>query len=234
MGEAPGEIVARAMGHESLNGAARAKIGSMRQYGLMEGRGEKLRLTDRTFQILQSPDAKEVAQATAEAAYAPSLFAEIHSNKPDASDEAIAYWLRRDRKFSAEGAAKAVKAYRDTTAALGLASGSYNRGDEENNKPPAAGEKRDQKPRDVNPPKPPENNSGAGRHNVTGLLLEGGTIADVGFSGNPLTREGIDMLIDYLKLTRRALPPTPATAINERAEIDALAEYNRDQQEDRA
>jgi hypothetical protein len=44
---------------------------------------------------------------------------------------------------------------------------------------------------------------------MTGLLLEGGTIADAGFSGQPLTREGVDMLIDYLKLLRRGIPQQP-------------------------
>ena len=61
------------------------------------------------------------AGTLAEAAYAPPLFAEIHASKPDASDEAIEYWLRRERKFSPEGAAKARKAYRETTAAIDLA-----------------------------------------------------------------------------------------------------------------
>jgi hypothetical protein len=204
MGEAPAEILALDMGHKSLTGAARTKIAAMRQYGLMDGRGNKLRLTDRAFQILQSPDAKEVAQASAQAAYTPPLFAEIQASKPDSSDEALIYWLRREKGFSADGAAKAVEAYKETVAVVGLASGSYNKGNEERT---SIEIKRENPP---GAPKPPirEDSPGASRHNVTGLLLEGGTIADVGFSGQPLSREGVDMLIDYFKLLRRALPPT--------------------------
>jgi hypothetical protein len=208
MGEVPSEIMAQALGHEALTGAARTKLASMRQYGLLEGRGDKLRLTDRAFRILHSPDEKDVVEALAEAAYAPPLFAEIHSSKPDASDEAIEYWLRRERKFSPEGAATARKAYRETTAAIDLASMSYNKGDADPEKPdPEHGK--------TPKPKPPggAQKPAGGGHSLTGLLLEGGTVADLTFSGQPLTREGIDMLVDYLKLTRRAVPPTaPAAA----------------------
>lgn len=207
MGEAPGEVIAHDLGHESLNGAARVKIASMRQYGLLDGRGDKLRLTDRAFQILESPHPDEVLQATTEAAYSPSLFAEIRANKLDASDEAISYWLRREKQFSTEGANRAVRAYRETTASLGLAGMGYTKGDEPEQKPPPP---REERPSGGQPAPHPKNDSGASRHNVTGLLLEGGTTADVGFSGQPLTREGVDMLIDYFKLLRRALPVTPA------------------------
>jgi hypothetical protein len=207
--EVPGEIVARALGNESLNGSARVKIASMKQFGLMDGRAEKLRLTDRAFQILESPDSGEVASAMAEAAYSPPLFADIHANKPEASDEAIAYWLRREKGFSADGAVRAIKAYRETTANVGLAFMGYNKGHEPEEKPgPGAKGGRPT----GNPPAAPPTSSEPGRRDVTGLLLEGGTVADVGFSGSPLTREGVDMLIDYFKLLRRAIPEIVASA----------------------
>ncbi len=205
MGEVPAGIVVGALGHESMTGPARTKVASMRQYDLIEGRGEKLRLTDLAFRILHSPDPAEAAKAWVEAAYAPTLFAEIRSDKPDASDEAIEYWLRRERKFSADGARKAVKAYRDTAAAVDLAHESYNIEDAEQNKQGIVWDK----PSPEKPPATAEKPSGVGTYNLTGLLLEGGTIANLSFSGQPLTREGIDMLMDYLKLTRRAVPPTP-------------------------
>lgn len=227
MGDAPAEVVATAMGHDSLNGAARAKIASMRQYGLLEGRADKLHLTDLAFRILHAPEANEVATAMGEAAYTPSLFAEIRSSKPDASDQAIDYWLRREKGFSADGAAKAVKAYRDTIAAVGLASPGYNTGDgikHGEQETPRVGERGGGKP------PPGEEDSGQGTHSVKGLLLEGGTIADLTFSGGPLTREGIDMLVDYLKLTRRAIPPTVAQltppAAAEETQMDRDAEPN--------
>jgi hypothetical protein len=180
----------------------------MRQYGLMDGRGDKLRLTDRAFRILESPDAEEVAQALDQAAYTPPLFAEIHANKPDSSDEAVAYWLRREKGFSSEGASKAVRAYRETTAMVGLAPPGYNSKDD-NPKLPADLPKK-APPQQEN--RQQQNLPGASRHNVTGLLLEGGTIADVGFSGQPLTQEGVAMLIEYLALLKRALPPSFSAA----------------------
>lgn len=209
MGEAPNEIVARALGNESLNGSARVKIASMKQFGLLEGRGEKLRLTDRAFQMLESPDSEEVSRATAAAAYSPPLFADIHANKPEASDEAIVYWLRREKAFSAEGAARAVRAYRETTANLLVAPVEYNKDHGDDAKPdPSVGGKPDQRP--GGQPGAPSGRLPLGDQSVTGLRLEGGTIADVGFRGDPLTREGVDMLIDYFKLLRRALPLTKA------------------------
>src|SRR3954465_13678137 len=74
---APREIAARSMGYNSLNGASASAISAVHKYGLLAKVGEGLKVSDRALRILHPHSASEKAEAIREAAYEPTLFAEL-------------------------------------------------------------------------------------------------------------------------------------------------------------
>jgi len=214
MSPAAPEVVAQAIGHEGLTGPSRGKIAALRQYALMEPTGDNLRLTDLAFRILHAPEEMERAEAIAQAALKPPLFSEIFAEKPDASDESLKYYLRREKKFSDDGASRAVKAYRETAAFANLNELGYNI---ENQPEPEDGGKT-QTPRSgekeksfAGQPKPqaPKMEQNAVAYTWP---LPDGIDAQVIFSGSKPTRRAVQRLVDYLKFFQEDLGPTESTA----------------------
>jgi hypothetical protein len=109
----PAESVAKALGSENLTGAARAKIGAMRHFGLLEGRG-RMRVSDTALAIVLRPSPEKFADALNTAAWNPDLYKELRDEYGDASDETLRFHLLRDRGFSADGANRAMRTYRET------------------------------------------------------------------------------------------------------------------------
>lgn len=114
------ELVAKAWGYKHSSSAVRTKIGALRQYGLLEGVKDVLRVSDLAIAILVHPEkSKEREDALAEAALSPVLFQDIRTNKPDASDEALAAYLVTKKSFNEDAAKLCVTAFRDTMAIAG-------------------------------------------------------------------------------------------------------------------
>jgi hypothetical protein len=126
-GVVPPESVFRALGHDVMSGAAKVKIATMRQYGLLEdvGRG-KVRLSDSAFTILMNPNSEQYREAVQSAAAAPQLFQKIKSAYPDGSAQTLKFYLMRDLKFSEDGAQRAIKSYRESQEFANLPPRSYN------------------------------------------------------------------------------------------------------------
>ena len=49
---APSEVVAQALGYTTINGASKGVIATLKQYGLLEGSGDGLRVSDQSVSIL--------------------------------------------------------------------------------------------------------------------------------------------------------------------------------------
>src|SRR5260370_20997809 len=49
---APSEVVAQALGYTTFNGASKGVIATLKQYGLLEGAGDGLRVSDHSVSIL--------------------------------------------------------------------------------------------------------------------------------------------------------------------------------------
>src|SRR5665213_535998 len=79
---APREVVAKSMGYNSLNGASATSISALVKYGLLDGRGDEIRISDRTMRILHPQSAEEKASALREAAGEPVLFRELAEKFP--------------------------------------------------------------------------------------------------------------------------------------------------------
>jgi hypothetical protein len=200
------EILARALGHEGLTGPSRSKLASLRQFGLLLPQGENLALTDMAFTILHSPDERERALAVAKSAMTPPLFGELFKEKPDASNESLTFFLRQKKKFSDDGAARAVKAFRETTAFAKLAEIGYTPPEDP---APAATEPvvpAVTKPaKHDDPPKPPlrvlEQNAVAYT-----WPLPNGTDVQIIFAARPDV-ESIEAVIDYLNVVKPKVAP---------------------------
>ena len=120
------ELVAKAWGYNPSSSPVRTKIGVLRQYGLLEGVKDVLRVSDLAIAILVHPEESEEREdALAEAALSPVLFQDIRTNKPDASDEALAAYLITKKSFNEDAAKLCVTAFRDTMAIAGKAIAKY-------------------------------------------------------------------------------------------------------------
>jgi len=115
-------VLAKHLGYSSLNGRALGKIGAVRAYGLIEGSGDDLRVSDDAVKALMAPaGSSERTGALARLASRPALFQDLNKEFPDTmpSLENIKYALVK-RQFTADAAEKAAKSY---LATMNLVSG---------------------------------------------------------------------------------------------------------------
>jgi hypothetical protein len=222
------EVIARALGSESVSGPVRSKVAAMRQYGLLQSVNGKLKVSDRAITlILQKPGQPDYDQAAAESAIAPSLFAELAFDKPDASDEALNFYLVRDLKFSTDGAKRLIRSYRETTAFAKLENDSYTTGDApKGSEPPLV---IGQGASSQRPPK----TEGVGRVSFV-FALPRGVSAEVIFHGTAPTKRAVEKLRAYLELFADDLPedtpevtPPPKSAALPPGIISELADAGR-------
>jgi hypothetical protein len=110
------EVAAERLGYSGLNGKSLAVLAALGRYGLMEGRGDEVRVTDLAARILAYPVASpERSEAVAEAARKPALFGRLDERFAEgaASDAAIRAWLVT-QGFIPPAAEAAVRSYRET------------------------------------------------------------------------------------------------------------------------
>jgi hypothetical protein len=106
------EALGKHLGHESLSGPALGKIGALRAYGLVEGKGDELRITDEAVHALMAPmGSSHRANAIALLADRPKLFQDIRKDFATLpSLENLKFWLIK-RQYKPEAAEKAAKCY---------------------------------------------------------------------------------------------------------------------------
>jgi hypothetical protein len=71
-------VVAQDLGYKGLSGPSLALLGALRQYGILEGSGEALRVSKDALAYYEMDDGPEKAQAVQRMIFAPALFAELH------------------------------------------------------------------------------------------------------------------------------------------------------------
>ena len=109
-------VLAKHLGYNSLNGRSLGQIGAVRAYGLIDGRGEELRISDDAVTALMAPGGSAERKAALERlAVEPALFKQLRSDFPDTlpSEENIKFQLVK-RGFTADAAGKAAKNYLKT------------------------------------------------------------------------------------------------------------------------
>lgn len=100
----------RPLGYSSINGRSLSIIGALRGYGLLDGRGDDVRLSQDAITILNAPEkSSERQEALRRAFEAPSAFALLRS-KGDSSPETLRWHLIK-ANFRDEAADRLLKVY---------------------------------------------------------------------------------------------------------------------------
>ncbi len=111
------QVLAQHLGYSSLNGRSLGMIGALRAYGLIEGAGDELRVSEDAITLLNAPEDSEVRrEAMFRCAFRPSLFTELQNEFPETpSPENLRFNLIQ-RQFTPDAAGKALASFLATRA----------------------------------------------------------------------------------------------------------------------
>lgn len=100
------ETVLHLMGFEGKSGPSTAALSSLKQYGLIEGRDQALRVTPLALQILHPKTQAEKLEALRDAARAPQFYEEIRKQFGGKlpGDQVLKSYLVRNHSFNPNGA----------------------------------------------------------------------------------------------------------------------------------
>lgn len=107
------------MGFSGKTGTSAKALGSLRQYGLIEGIGEKTRISDLALAILEPESASEKASAIRTSSKNPDVFGEVltrFDGRVPQADEAIRAFLIRELGFQKNSADECIKSLRQSLA----------------------------------------------------------------------------------------------------------------------
>ena len=110
------EVIVKLMGYKSLNGASATVVSALSKYGLLEGHGDQLRVSEMGENlVLHRKGDPEYTEALHTAALAPTFFRELHEQYPTGlpSEHGLRVALTK-RGFTSKAIDAAVRAYRDT------------------------------------------------------------------------------------------------------------------------
>ena len=111
----------KVMGFSGKSGASASALGSVRQYGLIDGLGDRTRISELGLMLLEPASEEEYASGLKNAAFSPQIFGSISerfSGKIPSVDEPLRSYLIRDLGFSKPGAAECVASLRATLGFL--------------------------------------------------------------------------------------------------------------------
>jgi hypothetical protein len=125
----PSETVFKLMGFAGKSGPSASALGSLRQYGLIEGLGDRTKISELALTIVQPASEEERQQGLRQAARNPEVFRLIHERfggRFPPSDEPITAYLIRELGFSKRGADECVISLRKTLRTLEELTGDAN------------------------------------------------------------------------------------------------------------
>jgi hypothetical protein len=191
------ELAARAFGYGSLSGAARTALASLKQYGLVENSGSGIRLSDLAMDILHNPlGSPDRNDAISAAARRPPLIGEMRATHADSSDESLRAYMITRKKFSPDGAARFVAAFRDALRLMGPEAATV----ESDSGPPNGSETRGSSAaKGSSPPNAP---SGAQMHFIWPLSAD--AVATLTIS-RVIELDDIDTLTAYFEIAKKTL-----------------------------
>lgn len=120
--------VAKHLDYSSLNGRSMAKIGALRGYGLLDGSGDDLRVSDNCVALLRAPEGSdELSRALWDTFNAPTLFRELNNELDGTTVSKENLVWRLDQKgFIPDAAERAAQTYLESRALVTLETGDYN------------------------------------------------------------------------------------------------------------
>jgi len=110
------------MGFSGKSGASAAALGSVRQYGLIEGIGEKTRVSELALGILEPASDGERLDSMREASKQPEVFRLLYDRfdgRIPTANEPLRAFLIRELGFSKNGADECIKSLRESMNQIG-------------------------------------------------------------------------------------------------------------------
>ena len=193
---APKAAVAEDLGYSSLNGSALSAIGALRQYGILEGNSEGLRVTQDAVAYFELDEGAERNEAMARMIFNPPFFDSLRQSFPETlpSEATLKHHLIKEG-FLPRAAEDVVRVYRANVSLVGDTPKRYNREMEQGET--SMGTVAAPQPNAV--PQKPE----VGLLSLS-FLLSAETKADLHIRG-PVGPDDLEMLRDQLEITIRAL-----------------------------
>jgi hypothetical protein len=183
-------VIAEELGYKGISGASLSMIGALRQYGILEGSKEAMRVTEDAVAYYELDEGEEKQQATLRMAFKPVLLGEMRSQFGVSinSEANLKHWLIK-KGFLPKAAEDIIRVYKENiTLAAGEQSG-YSGGEEPPMTPPV-----------ITPP-PPKTTFGVQTY---AFPLSPDTRAELTLKGT-ITADDLNMLRDNIELTIKAL-----------------------------
>jgi hypothetical protein len=125
-GRFPRESAARHLGYTSINGRSLGMIAALRAYGLLDGRGNDLVVTQDAIALLEAPqDSHDRLEALERAISSPPMFQRIMEQYPTGTSPQTLKWWLIQQGFSPDGAEKATTIYFRTRELVTLNQGAH-------------------------------------------------------------------------------------------------------------
>lgn len=108
------------MGYSAVSGQGLSAASAVKKFGLIEGRGEKLKVSSLALKILEPMSAEERQDSVKEAALKPELYSEVLTRFGGKipSDEVMRSFLIRNYEFAPTGADNFIKAFKETVESI--------------------------------------------------------------------------------------------------------------------
>jgi hypothetical protein len=108
------EVVAQSLGYSGLNGRSLSMIGALRQYGILDGSGDELRISDDAVTYFELETGVERDSALERMLFNPPFFAQIHADFGDTlpSESNLKHYLIK-QGFLPKTAEGVISVYRE-------------------------------------------------------------------------------------------------------------------------
>jgi hypothetical protein len=192
-------VVAADLGYSGMNGRSLTQIGALRQYGILEGSGDALRVTEDAVAYFELDDGAGKSSAIQRMVFSPPLFAELNKDFKGMlpSDGNLKHMLVT-KGFLPKAAEDVIKVYKANVAFVSGEESKYIGGEHDE-------EMSTVNPATILPIKPPTLPV-AGLQTYT-FALSPDARAELSLRGT-ITADDLDILRDHIELTIKALART--------------------------
>ncbi len=211
--KAPSDVMARALGYQGLNGKSLTLLSALKKFGLLDEIGKELKVSNDGLIILAEPASSlERAEAIRRAAFAPTLFEELRKTYGETvpSDENLRAFLLR-KGFIQSAVDAPIRAYRETIALVNSLPKAENAGIRDLEEDSALEYQAQHQQKAVEEKKTAATMSNAVMPNgkqVGSAIPVGPNSSMTILADGEVTQEGLQRLMDYIKLIKDWFPET--------------------------
>jgi hypothetical protein len=188
-------VVAQDFGYKGLSGPSLALVGALRQYGILEGSGDALRISKDALAYYEMDDGPEKMQAIQRMIFAPALFEELHQQYGTKlpSEGNLRHTLIA-KGFLPDTAEDVIEVYKANIELVAGEESGYSGADLKSENPPMSS-------LGNAPPPPQKSTSGVQTY---AFALSPDARAELSLRGR-ITPEDLELLRDHIELTIKAL-----------------------------